>query len=860
VGVCAAVSGATAELPDPAGLESLELNDTSEETTESADASPAESPNESSVFHGAVVTLTVQESSEELSFTFARAQGTTGTEGFLDLSQADAATPTEGDLRLPFTVASPRDQAVEPTLDDGTADTSGIQVVAPTLEDGTVDTSGIRVVEPAPAGATVETPDLRSSFSTVAQWDGTAWVDTTVIPDGSVVEATVDTENLDTADNETTAPSIIDGTVSLAGLVNTGLLTSDPETCATSFRTASITIVENSAGGTSGTSEVSEPTEPTPAVEPAADDPAVEPAADDLAVEPAADDPAVEPAPAGATVETPETASTTYGPVALTTTCTPSMDNETDNTPVPNVANDPGETGSQQTPGDAEGGSNPQTPGKQEQQTPGGLSSGGAQKIGALGAAATMLNAAIPGSGPDEPETPGPVMVSRPISIDKLVSGESITEWYRHQFPQDATAKAEFFASMHFGLHPVTREGTTFTVNPEPIATTTVNPATGKIDFGSLQYEAGWYVLREVLSAPASDYFFEASEKNNGELYIYIGPNGVMTSVDEGNVDGLYDVKHITETGGAQAPWAFYIWMQLDRKPANTTDVEFRDGKWWYIAGAKPDGSGQALTTERFDTLLSDGSMFFSFCADLGASNVYGDYVFDEKNHNFSPEDMLFLLSVFDYFSSLQPTPSAPDGVGLENPHYRALAQVVLWNMILEVDGNAGYADKWFWDFDSEAKQQYIPITSIEGNSNWYKSGDKDLVNEILNDYRAYTSGTVNSEYSISKYIDLYNSQRIPGNKYLTGVVFIVGNGENKTGGPLPGSSKDQQRQIVLIYGESVAFTNHPIPMLPAVGGNNEGRALTALGTLILACGVFLRLRPQPKGSAVIPHKEVETP
>ena len=175
----------------------------------------------------------------------------------------------------------------------------------------------------------------------------------------------------------------------------------------------------------------------------------------------------------------------------------------------------------------------------------------------------------------------------------------------------------------------------------------------------------------------------------------------------------------------------------------------------------KPDGSGQQLSTEKFDTILPNGKSAPSFCADLEAHQVLGGYLFDGSNHNFDDPNIVSLVAALDYINDTF-------GPIETNKESKAIAQIVIWNKILEVDGNAGFADDWFED---------RKIVKIEGNGAWY---DKYavLVDDIL----------ANSDY----YNSIYDNKS--GETYISGLIFIEGDGSHNL--------IDQQRQIVVLFGD----------------------------------------------------------
>jgi hypothetical protein len=242
-----------------------------------------------------------------------------------------------------------------------------------------------------------------------------------------------------------------------------------------------------------------------------------------------------------------------------------------------------------------------------------------------------------------------------------------------------------------------------------------------------------------------------------------------MCSITEPNLEGTFTIKH---SGG-------HAWE---------IKLIYADERDNIIGGQKPDGSGQQLSTEKFETTLPDGTRVPSFCSDLGAHEVSGDYSFDATNHGFSDDDMLYLIAALDYINE------NVDGGLVANPGM-ALAQIIVWNVILKVDGDAGYAETW----------RDSTLQKIEGVEGWYipYSG---LVDDILD----------NSQ----KYIGIYNDKLADGveEPYVSGVVFIVGTGFNDIGAPV--ASIDQQRQVLVLFGEGVVFNNKTVNILGSVSFN----------------------------------------
>ncbi|MCL2359163.1 MAG: hypothetical protein FWC74_05340 [Candidatus Bathyarchaeota archaeon] len=323
------------------------------------------------------------------------------------------------------------------------------------------------------------------------------------------------------------------------------------------------------------------------------------------------------------------------------------------------------------------------------------------------------------------------------VSLAKTVDGINFNVWLSGYTNAQQT---EILNGMRFELYQANHDCTAPIGNS--IAQCKLDGLTGRIEFGELTLEAGWYAIVEVLTGKAAE-IFEQPEP----MYLYISNRNIMSSISQTNVDGTFTIQH---TGGYALP------------------IKLIGDGIAYDMPTKPDGSGQQLSTERFDTTLPDGTQVPSFCADLGAHNIFGNYKFDVSNHGFSDADMLNLIAALDYIN---------DKVGsIKDDFYgKAVAQIVVWNMILQVDGNAGYADSWFnWE-----------IQKIEGTA-WYATYSS-MVDDILS--------------NPAKYTNLYNTKLAAPivEQYVSGAIFVVGNDQNYH--PI-----DQQRQIVVLFGSKASY------------------------------------------------------
>ena len=359
-------------------------------------------------------------------------------------------------------------------------------------------------------------------------------------------------------------------------------------------------------------------------------------------------------------------------------------------------------------------------------------------------------------------------------AIAKTVDRIPVTEWlYGRYGESEYTAVAEAYADLiegiSFNIYKAEFTDNTFIKTGAPICVAGLNES-GKIVFDVP--ERGWYAVEEVLfeDSIASKVFAEAKLE-----YVFIGSGGVMSSLHVNNAGGTYTTHY---TGN----------YSLDLK------LIYENG--YEVYGNKPDGSGQRFCTEKFDVRLPDGTMATSFCADLGAHNIYGNYMLDEKMHGFDDDQMFYIIAAFDYIDELFRSdtidgPANPVGTvnGLSTKVGKALAQIVLWNLILEVDGNAGYADDW-WIYIPEVSKG-TKVKKIEGYGDWYTDEIRKLVDEIVEKPNIYVERYRNK---ITESVD---------GKYVTGVYFIKGDGVGQE--PI-----NQQRQILVLFGNSVEFDNTP--------------------------------------------------
>ena len=348
------------------------------------------------------------------------------------------------------------------------------------------------------------------------------------------------------------------------------------------------------------------------------------------------------------------------------------------------------------------------------------------------------------------------------VSIDKTVGGVPIKTAVGSAFEAVRTG-------MSFDLYKVSSPNSGLE-GIASISSVTLDE-NGRINF--VIENPGWYAIKEVLTGDAAMTFAEVDP-----LYIYVGANGIMSSLDEGNIRGDYSVS----------------WQPNFTKGLKL--IYEYEGVEYVISGIKPDGSGQNFSTERFVTLMPDGTSIDSYCADLGAHNIWGNYVFDETNHNFEDWEMYYIIAAFDYINDLYKDQSGQPN-GLSRVEGKILAQVVLWNLILKVDENTVFIDDWpnhVTEIPNDAK----PVR-VEGTEDWYDNWTVDG-----RTFRVIAEDIINN---VSSYVSIYSAKTAnPAftGKYVTGAIFIKGDGVGYDG-------IDQQRQLLVLFGNSVVFDNRPV-------------------------------------------------
>jgi len=312
----------------------------------------------------------------------------------------------------------------------------------------------------------------------------------------------------------------------------------------------------------------------------------------------------------------------------------------------------------------------------------------------------------------------------------------------------------------------------------------------GVIESDHHDLPAGWYLIREVLGDLASDYFKEKAD----DLLVYF--DGHVVSVGSGKAALIFDdsstftIKQYTaaevrrpvqvlysQDGGATTSF----WLRTTPKLDPT------------ILGlpSTPNGGG-ALDTFKFDATDNNGVRYQSFCADIGAVGVRGNYVIDKTNHGLTAAQMRSMAAAIDYIYDQY-------GFGDDENYSEgiALAQLVVWNLIIKYSDDPSIADAWIRNSGGHwlYTDAFGKIYKIEGYNNtsgtgyWYTPGYKELINDIITD--------------TEKYVDIYDAKLGDAlGTYVSDAFFLVGDKSSP--------SYYQQRQLVILFDDPVTFENEP--------------------------------------------------
>ena len=379
------------------------------------------------------------------------------------------------------------------------------------------------------------------------------------------------------------------------------------------------------------------------------------------------------------------------------------------------------------------------------------------------------------------------------ISIAKMVfaNGENslIADWLiseGHEFDI-----ADILNDITFELYASNAAGDVAN-DAEPIDICTIG-LDSKITFNSV-HPSGWYLVREKLGLIASEIYKE----DIPDLLIYFDAAKETVTESQGPEFNENSPFTIEQFNGADVSRP----IQVVYKAKDGTTFGLRQVPKLDVVGS-PNGGG-ALTTLKFIATDDNGNKYTSFCADSGAVGVRGTYYIDKTNHGFSEEEMQWLVAVLDYVYS---------NYDFEEYESIAIAQLVVWNMIIKYNGPA-ISDLWLRDRTEDGtyykyySDRFGEISKIEAVN--YNNGAKlwsnekaanNIVNAILG----------NPNY----YLELYNAKIKAGTeRYVSNAIFLKGNPSSLDNRLQPMMYGDlniyQQRQLILVFADPAIFNNEP--------------------------------------------------
>ena len=385
----------------------------------------------------------------------------------------------------------------------------------------------------------------------------------------------------------------------------------------------------------------------------------------------------------------------------------------------------------------------------------------------------------------------------RPARVMKTVNGVEITKWF---------AKEEYESiqgEIYFNIYKLEGNIKDKEDGQEPVIEGIHLSGKGYIEFEVKDFGWGWYLIEEnygTLGVEGSAPPWLPFKGEPEGITVYVGPYGIMSNTTVGNMDTVQ--------------------LQYVPSPAKEAILLYEDG--CVTHGIKPtplnpekyDGytyaPGQPFVAEKFITRFSDGEEHFSLCADLGANQVLNDYIIDPDSHHFTDEEIYFLIAAFDYINQL--TMGTHGGLrnDLADGTGRGLAQVLLWNVIYEVNGNVGYAEEWPHfgptcpPVYTEGETKIGGPVKVEGYGDWYTTDISEYTKENPETEGILTYKALIDDMLVNpqKYVEIYNGrERALDEEYVTSALFVIGN--NPTLHPI-----FQQRQLVVIFDKWVALNN----------------------------------------------------
>jgi len=302
-------------------------------------------------------------------------------------------------------------------------------------------------------------------------------------------------------------------------------------------------------------------------------------------------------------------------------------------------------------------------------------------------------------------------------------------------------------------------------------------------DVGNTPYDppTGWYLVHEVLGSEALKYLSD----NVPDLHIHF--NSATKTVTPGKGPEFPDDAKFT------------IQQYKDNTRELVAIFEDEDGVLHYcytspaLDVVPPVPGGGAFGTSRFTATQDNGDVYMSFCADVGAIQSLGNYIIDKTNNGMTPEQLLRLVAAIDFIYERSAFTDYDD---------IALAQLIVWNMILQYCDSPMSVDKWLLSPGLLMKDAWGELIKVEGVTEhnaipyWYIDPYRELIDDII------------ANAGNDKYVDIYNARITDGDKeYVSAAFFLVGDGGLYNGKLQP---HEQQSQLMITIGGPVTFDNEP--------------------------------------------------
>ena len=424
------------------------------------------------------------------------------------------------------------------------------------------------------------------------------------------------------------------------------------------------------------------------------------------------------------------------------------------------------------------------------------------------------------------------------VSINKTIDGVPIQQWFEENLSiahYESALEVITFDVYYLGVADPDQEDSGFDANTifEGLLQGGATPDFQDIQLvdGKIVFDpeiTGWYAIMENPLSEMSGVFAKVSP-----LFVYVSRTGISSSIlqeDSNKKMFVYSIPYEIGSMNATIQNEYGKYFKEPGSQQRQLQVIYSDG-CIERGPNKPDGSGQQLCTEGFITVIGadgtskgntwGGEPFYSMCADLGAHFVSGSYTFDNLNHYFLDRDIEYLVSVFDYINRMNGS-----GDFLMTADGRALAQVILWNKVIERDHNEGFTDSWKHPEGCE-HEGVGGIVKVLGQGDWFTQAYAAFIEcalghqEGIDEACAFCGGCLDVQ---EFYIDLYiaNKNNSGDRAYVSNVLFVVGTGDEE--------KVNQQRQLVVFFDEGVSFDNHyvyngslELPMRKVIASNVSG-------------------------------------